>query len=154
MTPDKSSLAQCVMVLGTTSGAGKSWLTTALCRYYARQGLKVAPYKAQNMSNNARVVAGGLAVAGFVTLSAGHIQAQRLPAGLKLPCAIQHRYCAWVTWALAAACKGREPGCNCCLLPCSWRWNSQEALACMPWWWTPSTTTPGLTINLWALLQH
>ena len=51
--------AKAVMVLGTTSGAGKSWLTTALCRYYARQGLKVAPYKAQNMSNNARVVEGG-----------------------------------------------------------------------------------------------
>ncbi len=51
--------AKAVMICGTTSSAGKSFLATALCRWYARRGLKVAPYKSQNMSNNARAVAGG-----------------------------------------------------------------------------------------------
>lgn len=48
-----------VMVQGCTSWAGKSLVATALCRWYADRGLRVAPFKGQNMSVNARVVAGG-----------------------------------------------------------------------------------------------
>lgn len=49
-----------IMIQGCTSHAGKSYLTAALCRFYSNAGLRVAPFKAQNMSNNAGVTPNGL----------------------------------------------------------------------------------------------
>lgn len=51
--------APVLLVLGTASDAGKSTIATALCRLLRRRGLRVAPFKAQNMARNAYVTAEG-----------------------------------------------------------------------------------------------
>ena len=48
-----------MLIAGTSSDAGKSLVTTGICRFLARQGLSVAPFKSQNMSNNSMVCADG-----------------------------------------------------------------------------------------------
>ena len=49
-----------IMIQGTMSGAGKSLLVTALCRIFHEDGLKVAPFKSQNMALNSYITADGL----------------------------------------------------------------------------------------------
>ena len=51
--------ASAILIAGTTSDAGKSMVVAGLCRALARRGISVAPFKAQNMSNNSAVTADG-----------------------------------------------------------------------------------------------
>ncbi len=69
------------MVMGCTSDAGKSFLVTALCRILSDRGVCVAPFKAQNMSNNAAVTADGLEMG-----RAQYVQAMaaRVPADVRM----------------------------------------------------------------------
>jgi adenosylcobyric acid synthase len=56
---EKHEKAKCVAIFGTGSDVGKSIVVTALCRIFNNLGIRVAPFKAQNMSNNSYVTPEG-----------------------------------------------------------------------------------------------
>jgi adenosylcobyric acid synthase len=51
--------ARCLFIGGTSSNAGKSWMATAICAWLRSRGVRVAPFKAQNMSNHSYPCRGG-----------------------------------------------------------------------------------------------
>ncbi|WP_309572029.1 hypothetical protein [Deinococcus sp.] len=80
-----SNQGRAIMIQGCTSSAGKSDLTAALCRALANSGVRVALFKAQNMSNDAGVTPDGLELGGAQLVLENPAYLERFLAWAGLP---------------------------------------------------------------------
>ena len=76
----KAAALQCrrLMLLGTSSSVGKSLLTAGLARLFTRRGLKVLPFKSQNMSSNSYVFPDGREISKAQVMQAEACKAEPL----------------------------------------------------------------------------
>src|SRR5215211_8571940 len=81
MCPDRRVRPKALMIQGTGSDVGKSMVVAGLARAFTRRGLRVRPFKPQNMSNNAAVTADGGEIGRAQALQA---RAARVPASVHM----------------------------------------------------------------------
>ena len=64
-------MAKSIMIQGTMSNAGKSFLAAGLCRIFRQDGYRVAPFKSQNMALNSFITEDGLEMGRAQVVQAG-----------------------------------------------------------------------------------
>ena len=92
-------MAKTIMIQGTCSNAGKSFLCAALCRIFRQDGYRVAPFKSQNMALNSFITADGreMGRAQVVQAEAAGIAPDvRIP--LPLPEVLTDNVDTWTLW--------------------------------------------------------